>query len=150
MKKATLINAEMLKPYVCDDVYSSTMVMGDELVREPAINMNNGTLQPHTRLGGGSHEKAEIYYVVRCQEGAEVVTGTNKDGDEEVHYKVKPGDVIFIPGGVHHWIDNRMSDDVFVIMTIWPNQEQNEMYHVRLDQWGTSFRFKDDEKRANG
>lgn len=144
MKKSTFISEDMLEPYVCNEAYSSVMLMGEELVGEPAINMNCGTLQPHTRLGGGSHEKAEIYYVVSCQEGAEVVTGTGKEGDEEIHYKVKAGDTIFIPGGVFHWIDNRNCDEVFKIMTLWPKQELNDMYFVRREAWGTSFRYKKD------
>ncbi len=143
MKKSTFINADMLEPFVCDETYSSVMLMGDELVGEPVINMNQGTIQPHQRLAGGHHDLAEIYYVVNCQPGAEVVTGTGKDGDEEIHYKVKPGDTIFIPAGVHHWIDNRPCDMAFTIMTLWPRQEQNDLYHKRLAKWGTSFRFKD-------
>lgn len=142
MKKSMLINADMLEPYVCAKHYSSIMLMGEELVGEPVINMNLGILQPHTRLGGGHHDQSEIYYVVNCQQGAEVVTGTGQDGDEEIHYKVKPGDTIFIPGGVHHWIDNRPCDEIFTIMTLWPNQEQNDMYLQRLNAWGTSFKFK--------
>jgi mannose-6-phosphate isomerase-like protein (cupin superfamily) len=104
--------------------------------------MNIGTLQPHTRLAGSHHEKPEVYYVVGCETGAEVVTGTGKDGDEELHYKVKAGDVIYIPGGVHHWIDNRQCDGVFTIMTIWPEQEQNGLYFARKKAWGESFRYK--------
>ena len=108
----------------------------------PTINLNQGDLAPGTRLPGGRHEKAEIYYVVKCQEGAEVITGTNEPGDEEIHYKVKPNDIIYIPGGVFHWIDNRMCDEPFTVTTMWPKQEDNEMYHVRFNDWGTSFRFK--------
>ncbi len=141
-KKSTFINKEMLEPYVCDDVYTSIMVMGDELVGEHCINLNQGILKPHTRLAGGEHEKAEIYYVVDCQEGAEVVTGTGAPDDEEIHYKVKPNDIIYIPGGCHHWINNLDCDKPFVIMTMWPNQEDNGLYHVRLKDWGTSFKFK--------
>ena len=141
-KKSKFINADMLESFVCDETYSSVMLMGDELVGEPVINMNQGTLQPHTRLGGGHHDLPEIYYVVSCQQGAEVVTGTGKDGDDEIHYKVKPGDTIFLPAGVHHWIDNRNCDEVFVIMTLWPRQEQNDLFHKRLAAWGTSFKFK--------
>jgi len=143
MKKSTFINADMLEPFVCDETYSSKMLLGEDLVGEPAINLNQGTLKAHTRLAGGHHDEAEIYYVVDCQEGAEVVTGTGADGDEEIHYKVKAGDVIFIPGGVHHWIDNRKCDEPFVIMTMWPRQEQNGIYAVRKKEWGTSFKFKD-------
>lgn len=145
MKKSTFINEEMLEPYVCNEIYSSTMILGDELVGEPCININRGNIAAHQRLGGGVHEKAEIYYVVDCAPGAEIVTGTGRDGDEEIHYKVKAGDTVFIPGGVFHWVDNRMCSEVFKLMTIWPNQELNEMYFSRLENWGTSFKFKNGE-----
>ena len=143
MKKSTFINAGMLEGYAGDDVYTSYMLMGDELVGEPVINVNWGTLKPHTRLDGGSHEKAELYFVFKCQEGASVVTG---QGEEEIRYFVKPGDVIHIPGGCFHWIDNRDCDEEFIIVTMWPNQEQNGAYHARLKAWGTSFRFKEGAK----
>lgn len=139
-KKATYINMDMLEPLECSDVYSSTMLMGDDLVGESAINMNRGTLKAGARLPGGVHEKAEIYYVVDCQEGAEVVTG---QGEEEVRHKVKPGDTIFIPGGCFHWIDNQMCDKNFEIMTLWPHQEDNEVYFVRKEKWGTNFKFRE-------
>lgn len=138
-KKSTFINTDMLEPLVCSPEYSSIMLMGEDLVGEPAININRGTLQPGTRLGGGTHEKAEIYYVVSCGEGAEVVTGT---GEDEVHYKVKAGDTVFIPGGVFHWVDNRMCDITFELMTLWPRQEDNDVYFVRQKKWGTNFKFK--------
>jgi len=141
MNKSFLVNAKKLEAFVCDDVYSSTMLMGDELTGEPVINVNWGTLKPHTRLDGGSHEKAELYLVFQCQEGAEVVTG---EGEEEVRYKVSPGDLIYIPGGCFHWIDNRMCDEEFIIITLWPKQEDNGAYHVRYKAWGTSFKFKKD------
>jgi len=137
--KSTFINREMLEPFVCDDTYTSTMVLGDELVGEHCINLNQGTLKPHTRLAGSAHEKEEIYYVVDCQEGAEVITG---QGDEEIRYKVKRNDIIYIPGGCFHWINNLDCDEPFVIMTMWPNQEDNGLYHVRLKEWGTSFKLK--------
>ena len=55
---------------------------------------------------------------------------------------MKPGDTVFIPAGVHHWVDNRSCDKAFTLMTLWPRQEQNDLYHKRLGEWGTSFRFK--------
>lgn len=141
VKESTFINKEMLEPYVCDDVYTSIMVMGDELVGEPAINLNQGILKPHTRLAGGHHEKAEIYYVVSCGKGAQIVTG-GADGNPEKRYDCKANDIVFIPGGCHHWINNEPCDEEFVIMTMWPNQEDNGLFHTRLAAWGTSFKFK--------
>ncbi len=141
-KKSTFINKDMLEPFVIDDAYTSIMVMGDELVGEHCINLNQGILKPGTRLPGAHHEKAEMYYVVKCDEGAEVVTGTGEPGDEEIRYKVKPNDIIYIPGGCHHWINNVDCKGEFIIMTMWPDQEDNGCYHTRLKEWGTSFKFK--------
>ena len=138
-KKATFINKDMLEPYVCDENYTSIMVMGDELVGEHCINLNQGIVKGGGRLPGAAHEKAELYYIVKCDEGAEVVTGL---GDEEVHHKVKANDIMYIPGGCHHWINNTMCEGEFIIMTMWPDQADNECYHARLKDWGTSFRFK--------
>ena len=139
MKEAIRINADMLEPY-CSEVYRSTMLMGEELTSEPGtINVNHGVVSPHARLGGGVHEDAELYFVFRCDEGAAVVLG--KDNDEK-RLEVKPGDLIYIPGGLFHWIDNRPCDHEFLIITLWPKQEQNEMYFVRKEAWGECFRFK--------
>ena len=140
MKKAIKVNADMLEAYKSGNVYASTMLMGEELTGEPGtINVNHGVVSPHERLGGGVHEDAELYFVFKCGEGAAVVMG---EGEEETRYEVKPGDLMYIPGGLLHWIDNRACDEEFVIITLWPRQEQNEMYFVRKEAWGNCFRFK--------
>jgi len=140
--KSVYVNADMLEPYVTGPNYQSVMVMGDELVGEHCINCNIGTVAPGGRLAGAHHEKAELYYVVSCAEkDAKVATGKPEDGNEKI-YDVKTGDFIYIPGGLHHWIDNTRCDVPFVIMTMWPDQEQNGMYFKRLKEWGTSFKFK--------
>ena len=145
MKKAIKVNADMLEAFRSGNVYASTMLMGEELTGEPGtINVNYGVVSPHERLGGGVHEDAELYFVFRCGEGAAVVLG---EGEEEESCPVKPGDLIYIPGGLFHWIDNRSCDTEFVIITLWPRQEQNEMYFVRKDAWGKSYRFKDQKEQ---
>ncbi len=144
-RKSIFVRRDNLEGFVCDDVYTSYMMTGDELLEEgeTMINVNMGTLKPHSRLAGGHHDDLEIYYVVSCQEGAKVVTGQDIPGeDEETVYDVKAGDIVVIPGGVHHWIDNRDCDEEFVIMTMWPKQEQNGCYFARKEAWGESFRFK--------
>lgn len=144
-RKSIFLNRDMIEGFVCDDAYTSYMMTGDELLgdTEKVVNANMGTLKPGTRLAGGHHEDTEIYFVVDCGPGAKVVTGQDIPGeDEEIVYDVKPGDFIVIPGGVHHWIDNRTCDKEFTIMTMWPTQEQNGCYHARKAAWGTSFKFK--------
>ena len=36
-----------------------------------------------------------------------------------------------------------MSDEPFVLFTLWPKQEQNGVYFVRQKAWGTSVKLKD-------
>ena len=144
-RKSIFINRDMIEGFVCDDVYTSYMMTGDELLNEGEhmINCNMGDLKPHSSLAGSAHEDMEIYYVVNCAKGAKVVTGQDIPGeDEETDYDVKPGDFIIITGGVLHWIDNRDCDETFTIMTMWPKQEQNGCYFARKDAWGKSFKFK--------
>jgi len=146
-KKSVFINRDMIEGFkLYDDyTYTSYMMTGDELVNgeEKIINCNVGTLTPGSRLPGGDHEKTELYYIIDCGENAKVVTGKNIPGEEEeTVYDVKPGDFIVIPGGVFHWVDNTKSDKEFVVMTMWPTQEQNGTYFKRLEAWGTSFKYK--------
>lgn len=130
--KWTLVNSENIKPFQGDDAYQSRMLLGDEIAGMPVINVNEGTLRAGCRTGGGVHEETEIYCVVDC---APFVSSIWLD-EEEV--PVKKGDIIVIPPHVFHWIDNTKSDVPFVLYTLWPRQEQNEMYHLRKNDWGTS------------
>ena len=134
-----LVNSENVVPYVCGPEYSSRMLIGDEMAGHPVINVNEGTLAPHTQTGGGVHEETEIYYVASCKDGCCYV------GLDDKKLLVKNGDFIVIPGGVFHWIDNTQSDEEFKIITLWSRQEQNELYFTRLDAWGTSVRNLDDQ-----
>ena len=140
-KKWTLVNAENVVPYVCEGGYSSKMLTGDEMAGFPVINVNEGTLEPGCRTEGDAHQDDEIYCIL---EG---------DGElwlDDEHFPVKPGDIIVIPGGVFHWIDNRQSKIPFKLYTFWPNQSQNGMTDLRMKDWGTCVRNLDEhytEKR---
>lgn len=39
-----------------------------------------------------------------------------------------------------------MCDETFELMTLWPRQEDNDVYFVRKEKWGTNFKFKQDQK----
>ena len=118
-KKWSFVNAENVVPFVCDETYSSKQLTGDELAGFPVININEGTLKGGCRTGGGAHEETEIYYIVE---------GTGYVWLDEDRVPVKPGDIIIIPPHVFHWIDNTMNDAEFKLFTLWPKQEQNEVY----------------------
>lgn len=133
------VNADELVGFECGDVYTSKLLTGDEMAGQPVININQGTLKPFSRTAGGVHEKTEIYYMVDVGEGSLVVLD-----DEAV--AVKNGDIIVIPGGVFHWIDNRNCEKPFILFTLWPNQAENEVYHLRLKEWGVSMKYIETEK----
>lgn len=142
-RKWTLVNSENVVPYVCGPDYSSKMLTGDEMAGQQVINMNEGTLQAHMRTEGDAHEKTEIYYMIDVGDPSYVVL------DNE-HIKVKNGDIIIIPGGVFHYIDNLDCDKPFRLITLWPQQEDNGLFFVRQNAWGTSVKNVDDsytEKR---
>lgn len=134
-KNWVMVNAENIVPFVCDDVYSSKLLTGDEMAGMPIININEGTLKGRSRTHGAAHEETEIYYII---EGSGIVWL-----DEDA-IPVKPGDIIVIPPQVFHWIDNTMNEAPFKLFTFWPNQEQNIVYFSRKDAWGTSMKYVDD------
>jgi mannose-6-phosphate isomerase-like protein (cupin superfamily) len=139
-RKWKLINAENVEPYVYDEMYSSKLLTGDEMAGRQVININEGTMQPGgSNKGddekGSLHEETEIFYIIEGK-GCVVLDGES--------VPVKAEDIIVIPGGVSHWIDNRKSDTHFRLLTFWPRQEQNAMYFTRKEAWGgASMRYKD-------
>lgn len=130
-KKGVVINSWEVKPLVMDETYSSKMIMDSVVAGGEAIQVNEGTLTAGCRTGGGVHEHAEIYYVVK---GEAVL---HLDDDE---YNVKPGTIAYIPGGVYHWLDNKSQTEEFVLLTLWPKAEYNEVYAIRVQKWGKSFK----------
>ncbi len=119
--------------------YTSKLLTGDEMAGCPVLNINEGTLAAHARTGGEAHEETEIYYMLDVGEGSAVVL----DGEP---VSVRNGDVIVIPGGTHHWIDNTQCDKPFKLLTFWDRQELNITYHRRLAAWGKSMRYVRDEQ----
>lgn len=136
MSEWKLVNAENVKPFVCDETYSSKMLTGDEMAGRPVININEETLAAGCRTAGGAHEDTEIYYIVE---------GTGFVWLDEDQIAVKPGDIIVIPPHCFHWIDNTRNDKPFRLFTFWPRQELNGVYFERLKAWGTSVKFIDED-----
>ncbi len=132
-----MTNAENVVPYG-DGAYKSRMLTGDEMAGMPIININHGTLDAGGRTAGGAHEDTEIYYIIDCDPDTYVWL------DDDC-LPTKPGDVIVIPPHVFHWIDNTKGTKPYTIFTFWPKQEQNEMYFVRKEAWGTSVKNVDDD-----
>ena len=139
MAKWVKVNSDELVEYKCGEVYSSKLLTGDEMAGHHVVNINEGTLAPFSRTAGAAHEDTEIYYMVDVAEGSKVVLD-----DEPI--PVKNGDIIIIPGGTFHWIDNLNCDKPFVLFTVWPDETQNNVYHKRMKDWGKSMKYLSVEK----
>ena len=136
MAKGKVIIPARVKPFVCDDMYSSKLLMDDFVAGTKAININEGTLKGGGKAGGHVHEDNEIYYAVK----GEAILHMD---DEE--YDLKPGTVVFIPGGVKHSVDNKSETEDFVLLTLWEDANSNPMHHTRLKAWGASFKTIDED-----
>lgn len=131
MKKGIIINSWEVKPFKVDDTYSSKMLLDDIIAGEDTIQINEGILKGGCNTGGGIHKRSEIYYIVKG-EGV-LHLGENK-------YDIKPGSVVFIPGGLFHSLDNKSKMEDLVILTFWMNASDNEVYNMRMKAWGKSFK----------
>ncbi len=136
MTTAKIIHPSQVKPYVADQSYSSKMLLDDLVAGVEAINVNEGTLRGGGKTGGGVHEENEIYYVVKGEAVLHL--------DDEV-FDIRPGDLIFIPAGVFHSLDNKSATEEFVLLTLWQRAVYNEMWHIRMKAWGKSFKTIDEE-----
>jgi len=136
MVATKIIHSSRVRPFVCDAAYSSKMLLDDAVAGTEAINVNEGTLKGGGRTGGGVHTENEIYYVVQGEAVLHL-------GDEL--HDIRAGDLIFIPAGVFHSLDNKSPTDDFVLLTLWQRAEFNEVWHARLKAWGTTFKTIDEE-----
>ena len=58
--------------------------------------------------------------------------------------EVGPDQVIFIPAGCFHALDNSQSSEDMCILTFWRDWRFNEAYEARIRQWGKSFKTVDE------
>ena len=66
-------------------------------------------------------------------------------GEEELF--LEPGDIVFIPAGTYHGLDNSQGKEDVELLTIWsgvPEPGINEAYDMRLKEWGKSYKTIDE------
>ena len=136
MTEKKVVDPARVKPFICDDSYSSKLLMDNFVAGTKAINVNEGTLKGGGKTVVGLHEHNEIYYAVK----GEAILHLD---DEE--YDLKPGTVVFIPGGVRHSLDNKSETEDFVLLTLWEDANSNGVHHLRRKAWGTSFKTIDED-----
>jgi len=131
------VDVAKVKPLIFGKEYESRMILDHVITgRDDCIQINHGTVKAGYALGGGVHEEDEIYYILSGE-------GTLKLDDEIVD--VKGGQVIFIPAGVYHALDNTQSDTDMCILTFWRDWRFNEAYEERVKLWGKSFKTVDED-----
>ena len=131
------VEVAKVKPLLFGEEYESRMILDHVITgRDNVIQINHGTVKAGYALGGGVHEEDEIYYIL---------SGKGKLQLDEQIVDVAGGQVIFIPAGCFHALDNRDSDEDMCILTFWRDWRFNDAYEERVRQWGTSFKTVDEE-----
>lgn len=131
------VDVAKVKPLLFGEEYESRMILDHVITgRDNVIQINHGTVKAGYALGGGVHEEDEIYYIL---------SGHGKLQLDEKIVDVAGGQVIFIPAGCFHALDNRESDEDMCILTFWRDWRFNDAYSERVRQWGTSFKTVDEE-----
>lgn len=131
------VDVSKVKPLLFGEEYESRMILDHVITgRDNVIQINHGTVKAGFALGGGVHEEDEIYYIL---------SGHGKLQLDEKIVDVAGGQVIFIPAGCFHALDNRESDEDMCILTFWRDWHFNDAYEERVRQWGKSFKTIDEE-----
>ena len=143
--KATHIRSEKVKPYVCSEAYTSYMLLDHTNSLAKNVHINKGVLKkgaallPSSKHGEpGQEENNETYIMLKGSCRLEV------DGEELF---LEPGDIVFIPAGTYHGLDNRQGKEDVELLTIWsgvPKQGINEAYDMRMKEWGKSYKTVDE------
>lgn len=141
MKKEKLpplqVKVNRVKPLVFGEEYESRMILDHAITgRDDVIQINHGTVKAGYALGGATHEEDEIYYIL---------SGKGKLTLDDKIVDVEGGEVIFIPAGCFHALDNRESTEDLCILTFWKDWRFNDAYEERIKRWGKSFKTIDED-----
>jgi quercetin dioxygenase-like cupin family protein len=141
MGKGTVIMSDKVKTLFVDKTYSSKMLIDQTNSETKGVQINQGFISPGSKHADHYH-KAEYDEVYLIQKGIAMV---RLDG---VEYDLKAGDVVHIPGGTMHAIENKSDTEELVIFTVWskhPEQGANPVYDMRVKAWGKSYVTVDEE-----
>ena len=138
MAKAKVVHPEKVMPFIapgCEGLYTSRMLIDVFNCGSDKIQVNHGVVKAGKALPGAVHEGHDELYIVMkghadLDLGGEIVA-------------LKPGSVVFIPGGTFHALRNKSETEDFELITVWPGQPApgaNEMYDMRKEAWGTTYR----------
>ena len=132
-----VVDVERVKPLSFGKEYDSRMILDHVITKKDnVIQINHGTVKAGCALGGGVHEEDEIYYIL---------SGKGKLTLDDKVVDVFANQVIFIPAGCFHALDNSQSDTDMTILTFWRDYRYNDAYEERMKKWGKSFKTIDEE-----
>ncbi len=132
-----IVDAKRVKPLCFGNSYESRMLLDHVITgRDTVIQINHGTVKAGFALDGAVHEEDEIYYIL---------SGHGKIKLNDTVSEIGPDQVIFIPAGCFHALDNRESREDMKILTLWRDYRFNDAYAERIRQWGKSFKTIDEE-----
>jgi len=135
--KPLLVEVSRVKALSFGPSYDSRMILDHVITgREGVIQVNHGTVKAGYALDGATHEEDEIYYILSGH-------GTIRLDEEVVD--VVPDQVVFIPAGCFHALDNRAGGEDLKILTLWKDYRFNDGYEARIKRWGKSFKTVDEE-----
>ncbi len=135
MAKGTVIKANQVKSLFVDKTYSSKMLLDQTNSETKGVQINQGFISAGSKHADHYHhvDYDEVYLI---QKGIAMV---RLDG---VEYDLNAGDVVHIPGGTMHAIENRSDTEELIIFTVWsrhPEKGVNPVYDMRVKDWGKSY-----------
>ncbi|MCK5119070.1 MAG: cupin domain-containing protein [Candidatus Latescibacteria bacterium] len=139
MGKGTVVKVSEVMPFSHPDFkgqFISKMLIDPSNSGSEKMQINQFTLKAGCGIAGWVHKAPydEVYYVL----SGEAIL--HMDG---VDYDIGKDTVVFIPGGTFHALTNKSATEDFVILTIWPMPPEpgvNEVYDLRRETWGKTFR----------
>jgi len=145
MSKGTLVRTANVMPLKCSDVYISKMLLDHTNSESEKTHINHGTLKaggnllPSSKHGeiGESFDETYIMLKGRCK--------LELDGEM---LDIQAGDIIFIPSGVYHGLDNTDGKEDVELLTVWagvPPKGINGAYDLRLEKWGKSYKLIEED-----
>lgn len=138
MTEAKVVHPENVMPFVTSDtenLYLSRMLIDKYNCGSEKFQVNHGTLKAGKRLSGEAHEGHDELYIILKGEA-------DLDLDSRI-YKLKPGSVVYIPGGTFHALINTEGSEDLELITVWPGIPKfgiNQLYDLRKEQWGTTYK----------
>jgi quercetin dioxygenase-like cupin family protein len=139
MARGMLIRPSKVKPYQINEIYISRMLLDDKNSGAKSTHINHGILKKGGRLDYSSHPGYDETYVILKGECRLKIDGR--------HMEIQQGDIIYIPSGVKHSLDNSNGKEDMVLLTIWPGTPPsgvNAVYDKRIEQWGSSYVLADE------